>query len=438
MLQKMPKLKLFKGKPGKPQSLRVAALVDLPRSASSGGHVKCWERLAVAAAHSELPLELTVYFSGPEKTEILGPHARIRQLPPVFSTKNLKFLPYIPDHTDLASFHPKLAKELANMDIIHTTDGFFAFAQTAERVARERGIPLITSFHTDTPSYTRIFTKQMIEKTLRWIPPLRNALVNKWQIPERQGQKMDLKLQQHVGQSRYALVTREEDHALAENILGKPQVHHLRLGVDKTMFGPYRRDRRGIEDDYDIPQYRIVVLFVGRVDVGKNIYTLIDAMEKLIKQGIPLHLITAGVGPAVKDVEKRLKGHCSTPGYVEPVELARLYASVDILALCSEVEIRSMAGVEAMASGCPVLVSEKSGVAQLFEHTPAMQVVESGADNWANALQELALSSGKRRRMQQAAITYSREHLASWQDVLAEDLFSVWSKAIKAKMQDAA
>ena len=29
--------------------LRVAALVDLPRSAQAGGHVKWWERLAAAA-----------------------------------------------------------------------------------------------------------------------------------------------------------------------------------------------------------------------------------------------------------------------------------------------------------------------------------------------------------------------------------------------------
>jgi len=59
--------------------LRVAALVDLPRSSQSGGHVKCWERLAMAAADSPLPLDLTVYFSGAETTQPLGPSARFRQ-----------------------------------------------------------------------------------------------------------------------------------------------------------------------------------------------------------------------------------------------------------------------------------------------------------------------------------------------------------------------
>ena len=143
--------------------IRVAALVDLPRSPQAGGHVKCWERLADAAADGELPLDLTVYFSGRQRTEVLGPGARLAHLPPMLSTAQLKFLPYVPDHTDLAPYHPRLARELAGYDVIHTTDAFFAFARTAESVSRRRGAPLTTSFHTDTPSYPRIFTRQTIE-----------------------------------------------------------------------------------------------------------------------------------------------------------------------------------------------------------------------------------------------------------------------------------
>jgi glycosyltransferase involved in cell wall biosynthesis len=410
------------------QPLRVAVLVDLLRSPQAGGHVKCWERLAAAAAKSDLPLDLTVYFSGPEAEEILGPRTRLRELPPLLSTAKLRFLPYVPDHTDLAPYHWRLARELANYDVIHTTDGYFAFARTAERVSRAKRIPLVTSFHTDTPSYTRIFTRQTIEKLVgkNW---LGRKLLRDWNIPEQQGQAMERRLARHVGLCRAALVTREEDHRLAENILGPARAHHLRLGVDKEMFGPHRADRTGIERDYAIPAGRIIILFVGRVDVGKNIYTLVDAIEKGIAQGLPLHLVTAGQGPAIGNVKRRLGAHASVPGFVPPEELARLYASVDGLALVSEVEIRSMAGVEAMASCCPVLVSRKSGVAELFEHTPAMREVESGIDNWAEALRAFATDAGARASMRTAALDYSRGNLATWHQVLAEDLLNVWREA---------
>lgn len=415
-----------------PRRLRVAVLVDLLRSPQSGGHVKCWERMATAAAQSDLPVDLTVYFSGPESTEQIGPHTRFRQLPPVLSTKKLKFLPYVPDHTDLAPYHRRLGRELADYDVLHTTDGFFAFSRTAERVARANNIPLVTSFHTDTPSYTRLFTRQTIERIFgnKW---LGRKMLQDWNFPERQGRGMDARLAKHLTRCDAALVTREEDHQLAEGILTPSRVRHMRLGIDKLMFGPHRSDRAGVERDYAIPTGRIVFLFVGRVDVGKNIYTLTSAIQKGIAAGLPLHLIIAGVGPAMEDVKTALGENVSAPGFIPPNELARLYASVDCLALSSEVEIRSMAGVEAMASSCPVLVSRKNGVAELFNHTPAMQTVESGVENWAEALHHFSIDGEKRHAMQKAALDYSKNHLASWRDVLAEDLLALWQESAASK-----
>ena len=116
---------------------RIAVLVDLPRGPQAGGHVKFWERIA-AAARSPLPFDLTVYFSGSADSGKLAPHVRLRQLPPVFSTARLKFLQDIPDHTDLARHHARLAKELQDYDVLHATDGFFAFAQSSNRAAQMR------------------------------------------------------------------------------------------------------------------------------------------------------------------------------------------------------------------------------------------------------------------------------------------------------------
>jgi glycosyltransferase involved in cell wall biosynthesis len=411
--------------------IRVAALVDLPRSPESGGHVKCWERLAHAAADTDLPLDLTVYFSGRHPTEDLGPGARMEHLPPVFSTAQLKFLPYVPDHTDLAPYHPPLARELANYDVIHTTDAFFAFARTAESMSRRRGIPLTTSFHTDTPSYTRIFTRQTIEARFGASWPARK-LIDDWNFPERQGRRMDERLVQHIRRCSFVAATRAEDHDLAGSILGRSRVGPLRLGIDKQVFGPHRADRARIEAEFGVPPGQIVVLFVGRLDVGKNIHTLVDAIASLRAEGAPLHLITAGVGPAADEIRRKLGPAATVAGFVEPDDLARLYASVDLVALASEVEIRSMVGVEAMASGCPVLVSRKSGVAELFDFTPAMRVVESGAAAWAAALRRIAECGAARAGMRRAALDYARRQLASWREVLEEDLFSLWREAAHA------
>jgi hypothetical protein len=76
-----------------------------------------------------------------------------------------------------------------------------------------------------------------------------------------------------------------------------------------------------------------------------------------------------------------------------------------------------------------VLVSKKSGVAELFDHTPAMRVVEGGAAAWAEALRDVTASGRKLAAMRKAALEYARRELAGWADVLEEDLFSLWREA---------
>jgi glycosyltransferase involved in cell wall biosynthesis len=413
--------------------LRVAALVDLPRSPRAGGHVKYWERLAAAAAElagGAAPLDLTVYFSGDAPDETLAPNVRLRHLSPVFSTARLKFLPYVPDHTDLAPWHPRLARELPRYDLIHATDGFFAFTRTAERVARARGIPLTTSLHTDTPAYARLFTRQTIEALCARRPWLRRILIEDWRVQERQGARMDRRLTRHLRQCAHAFVTRAEDQGLAQSVLDAARVSLMRVGVDKAMFGPRRRDLAGVRRDYAIPEDRVIALFVGRVDAGKNAPVLKEAAAQAIASGAPLHLVVAGLGPMSQDFAQVLGDRVSLPGFVRPDELARLYASVDFLALPSEVEIHSMAAVEAIASGCPAMVARAAGSASLFGATPAVLAVDGGAQNWAAAMRDLAADPERREAMRRAALAYRDTRLASWGEALYEDFLPGWQAAL--------
>src|SRR5690348_5894059 len=147
------------------RTLRVGVLVDLAFAPEAGGHVKCWQRLAEAAVDFADELDLTVHFSGPEPRRIdLSPSVRFVLLPPVLSTARL--VREVPDHTDLAPWHPGLARALADYEVIHTTDAFFCYARTAKRFARRHGVPLVSSIHTNTPEYARITTAKLLERAL--------------------------------------------------------------------------------------------------------------------------------------------------------------------------------------------------------------------------------------------------------------------------------
>jgi glycosyltransferase involved in cell wall biosynthesis len=323
-----------------------------------------------------------------------------------------------------------MARALRHCDLVHTTDGFFAFAKTAGRVARASGKPLTTSFHTDTPNYARIFTRQAIDTMFARWPKVRRALIEDWRAPERQGAKMERRLVQHLRAATRAFATRRHDRQLAERILGAGRVGDLRIGVDKTMFDSSKRDIVGLRRDYAIAAGRVVALYVGRVDVGKNVPVLMEATARAIAAGAPLHLIVAGAGPLRDALAEKLRGHVSLPGFVPPAELARLYASVDATVLPSEVEIGGMAPAEAMAAGSPLLVARGGGYADVYSDTPALCAVESGVEAWSVALTEMTKDLARREAMRRAALEYSARRLASWVDVVREDLVPGWRAAL--------
>ena len=91
---------------------------------------------------------------------------------------------------------------------------------------------------------------------------------------------------------------------------------------------------------------------------------------------------------------------------MKPDELARLYASVDLVALSSEVEIRSMVGVEAMASGCPVLNTAipHSGVPWVGRHDEAgLTVPVNNPQAFAAVARRLLDEPGLRDRLGRTA-----------------------------------
>jgi len=275
--------------------LRVAVLVDLALTAQAGGHVKSWERLAQAALGFAEELDLTVHFVGEEQKVIpLGENVRYVLERPVFSTARLGFLAHVPDHTDLAPWHPRLGRALQGYDVIHTTDAYFAYARTAMRFAQRRRIPLVNSVHTNTPEYARIFTSLLIER-LCGPGALARAIIDHAGVPRRIEARMLRRLAAYQRRCAAVFVSRPEQLGAAlERTGGRATL--LRRGVDRRFFSPQKRDRAWLRSTFGIPRESPVLLFVGRINHGKNVALLLEAMTSLAARGVRAHLVCAGDG----------------------------------------------------------------------------------------------------------------------------------------------
>ena len=91
--------------------MKVAVLVDLYLSKTSGGHVKYWQRISESLNECKKKkfdnLKITIFFLGnKEKVEKINQYVNYQVVKPIFSSKYLKFLGIDADSTDLFFFNP--------------------------------------------------------------------------------------------------------------------------------------------------------------------------------------------------------------------------------------------------------------------------------------------------------------------------------------------
>jgi len=410
--------------------LKVGVLVDLTWSEDAGGHVKCWERIAEAAVGYGDRLDLTVHFNGPAPERIeLSPSVRYVLLPPMLSTKRL--VRRVPDHTDLAPWHPRLARMLADYDVIHTTDAFFCYARTATRFSRRHGVPVVSSIHTNTPEYARITVDHLLGSWLGKGAAYRLASQG-LDLPGVVSRRLQRRLQRHLG--RVAMAMASYGDAAEEKSAGWHCGVSLRRGLDRALFNPARRDRTWLETRFGLPPGQFVAIYAGKLNTGKNVQLLAPAVAAARLRGLPVHLLCPGKGDLHDDLLTQLGSAVTLPGVLSQDELARALASADLFLFPSTIDESGNAAVEALAAGLPALLACGSGVAARMAGCLAVRVLPGGdAATWTEAIGALAVDPARCRALGKIARAYIESEVPSWEEVVIEDLLPVWREAAASR-----
>jgi glycosyltransferase involved in cell wall biosynthesis len=414
--------------------LSVGVVVDLFLEPEAGGHVKCWERFAEAAVGRD-DLALTVYFLG-KKREIIpiGPNVCYVTRRPLLDTNWFRFLGRMPDHTDLAPFHPSFLKYWRQHHVIHTTDAYFTLARTALRFARVTGRPLVNSIHTDTPGYTRAYTPRAIED-LFGKGFLHDFLCDTVHLHERIAGSMQRRLTRYLRRCDWVLGNSPDDLCGVSRNGAERRCSLLRRGIDKEAFHPRHADRERLLAEFGIPRDRFVLLNVGRIGPDKDVMTLARAARILLDRQVPVHVVCAGDGSQAPEVRALLGDHVSLPGNLPQGRLPWLYASADLFVFPSRKEISPNALIEAKASGMPVVISSEGGSAAMLELSGNHGVVVASDDplDWAAAIESLLREPQRRTALGAGARKSIEATWPSWHDVLVEDLLPVWRRVASEK-----
>jgi glycosyltransferase involved in cell wall biosynthesis len=252
----------------------------------------------------------------------------------------VSFRPWYPE-LFLGLPRPRLGRELDAFapDVVHVVNPVI-LGLWGTLVARQRGLPLLASYHTDITQYA-------VHLGIGFLSPLSRAFLR------------DIHNQAHVN-----LCTSQPMVNSARG-LGIKRVRLWPKAVDTERFHPSKRD--------DEMRHRLsgghpeapLMLYVGRVSAEKRL----DWLYAPVTQIPGVRLAVIGSGPAEAALRKRFAGTNTTfLGYLQGEELARAYASADVLAFPSDTETLGFVAMESMAAGVAAVGARAGGVPDVIRH----------------------------------------------------------------------
>jgi glycosyltransferase involved in cell wall biosynthesis len=136
-------------------------------------------------------------------------------------------------------------------------------------------------------------------------------------------------------------------------------VHLMQRGVETDIFAPHLRTR-------EVADGRLVLGYVGRLSVEKNVALLPRVDRELRSRGIVAEWLIVGHGTEEEMLRRGLPG-VQLSGVLRGEALAKAYANMDVLVFPSHTDTFGNVVLEALASGVPAVVTPDGGPASIVQ-----------------------------------------------------------------------
>lgn len=165
----------------------------------------------------------------------------------------------------------------------------------------------------------------------------------------------------------------------------------IRLGVDPIHFSQKTQNKlNGIFE----------ILCVGRLAPSKGQLILVDAVNALVKEGLPLRLRLIGNGPDWDLLKKKENNHILLEGTVNQDKIHQFYSQADLFVLSSFAEGLPIVLMEAMSIEIPCISTFVNGIPELIENNvDGLLIAPSSIEELRNAIRELYNNKGLRTQI---------------------------------------
>ena len=195
-------------------------------------------------------------------------------------------------------------------------------------------------------------------------------------------------------------------------------------GIDKKTFKLIedKDSLQHIKRSYNLPEH--FILFVGNLKPHKNLTTLLKAFDILIHENaVDCGLVIVGKKEgfisgdsdihSIIENSRNLRERVTLTGYIEDKDVPVIYNLASVFVLPSLYEGFGLPPLEAMACGCPVIVSDIASIREVCGDA-AYYVDPYDADYMAQCIYKVLSDETLRQYLQQKGA--ERSKLFSWED----------------------
>lgn len=218
--------------------------------------------------------------------------------------------------------------------------------------------------------------------------------------------------------------------------INKDKTRFISNGVDAGRFHP-GVGGVGIKDKYGVKPGEPVILCSRRLEPKNGVGYLIESIPRVIEASPDARFLVVGDGNEGEKLRQRvselkISNEVIFTGRVANSEMPAYYAISDIVVLPSLMEATSIAGLEAMATGKPLVATNIGGIPQIVDDGKTGILVPAGdSEKLAQGMISLLKDDTKRRTMGIAA-RKKVEADFSW-DIIAQETLGLYNEVIELR-----
>ena len=407
---------------------RVAILIDLELSNKSGGHVKFWEKICESLLREKLEIKMDIFFLGKvKKKRKLNNFINFKINKPILSSKILKVVGIDADYTDLFPLNLILFFELKKYDLIHTTDQLFSMSKTAKLASFIWKIPLTTSYHTDTPSYTKHYILKMFSSYPSF---LSSFFIKKIKLHQKISENQKIRIQKYFNFCEKVMIDFKTLSKDFSKIKKSKKIVNLERGINKEVFKKIKINKRNFYEKFKIPLENKILFFCGRIHELKGANFLAKIHKNLREKGVRVTTILTGEDIHGDECKKIGGQNLIITNYLNQNEVASFMNVCDLFVFPSLYETGPQVVLEAKSCGALCLVYPNGGGKKIRHNFDGIIIGKYLINEWVKVIYSLLKEKKKISEIKYNLQKYNTS--PSWRNVFFTVFYKNWKKVLNS------